>query len=138
MDYPITFPRPAVSAIILDGGTILLVKRGHEPNLGLWSLPGGGIELGEAASEALVREVLEETGLTVEPADIVGVRDVIGREDGEVTFHYVIICFSARVISGSLAAGSDAAEVRWVPLADLPSYPLTVGLLDWLLSRITC
>lgn len=137
MTYPVPFPKPAVSALILDGGSILLVKRGHEPSLGLWSLPGGGIELGETASEAIAREVFEETGLSVEPADIAGVRDVIGREDGDVAFHYVIICFRVRVISGTPVAGSDAVEVRWVPLADLPSYPLTTGLLDWLLPLTT-
>ncbi len=100
--------------------------------MGLWSLPGGRVELGETVREAVQREVLEETGLVVEPVDIAGVRDVIGRENGEVIFHYIIVSFHASVVSGTLAAGSDASEVRWVPLSNLPDYDLTAGLADWL------
>lgn len=126
------FPKPAVSAIILDEDRILLVRRGCEPNKGLWSLPGGSIELGETAREAVVREVAEETGLIIEPTSIAGIRDVIAREDGKILFHYVIISFYATVISGTLAPASDAAELRWIPVGELPCYETTPGLIDWL------
>jgi ADP-ribose pyrophosphatase YjhB (NUDIX family) len=132
MDNTRCFPKPAVSAIILDEDRILLVRRGDEPNKGLWSLPGGSIELGETARGALIREIAEETGLTVEPTGVAGVRDVIARENGNILFHYVIISFYAKVISGTPVPASDAAELRWIPICELQFYETTPGLLDWL------
>lgn len=127
-------PIAAVSATIIENGRVLLVRRGREPARGLWSLPGGSIELGETAREALAREVLEETCLVVEVGDVAGVRDVILRDGETVTGHYVIINFRARAVSGECRAASDAAEVRWVPLEDLPEYQTTPGLREFLSS----
>lgn len=123
-----------MSAVILDGNRILLVRRGQEPSKDLWSLPGGRVEPGETVREALVREVLEETSLSVEPVEIAGVRDVIARQGDDLLFHYVIISFRARVISGEPAAATDVAELRWVPFDEIAGYPTTEGLVDWLIS----
>ena len=128
------FPRPSVSAVILEGNDILLVKRGCEPNLGCWSLPGGSIEPGESMREAVVREVWEETCLQVEPERVAGAYDVIVRRDGEILFHYVIICFVVKVASGEPMAASDAADLRWVGLSEVPAYNITPGLADRLLE----
>ncbi|MGQ9456090.1 MAG: NUDIX hydrolase [Armatimonadota bacterium] len=123
-------PVAAVSAIIVEDDRILLVQRGVEPNRGLWSLPGGAIELGETARDALIREVREETCLDVEPGKVAYVHDVISRSDGNVHYHYVIIGFFARVLAGFAKASSDAADIQWVPLANIRRIRTTVGLLE--------
>ncbi|MDH7600989.1 MAG: NUDIX hydrolase [Armatimonadota bacterium] len=127
-------PIAAVSAVIVQDGQILLVKRGAEPNKGLWSLPGGAIELGETASDALVREVMEETGLKVEPLHVAYVHDVIQRVDQTVIWHYVIISYFASVVSGCVQASSDAEAVEWVPLDQVKNLNTTDGLLERLRS----
>ena len=115
------------SAVIVADGAILLVQRGHEPQLGRWSVPGGRVEPGETLTEAARREAYEETGLEVR----------IGAElwdltipAGDVT--YEVHDFAATVMSGTLRAGDDAADVRWVPFSDLDLLPLTDGLLGYL------
>jgi 8-oxo-dGTP diphosphatase len=116
-----------VGAVIKDErGRLLLIKRGHEPGAGLWSLPGGRIEPGETDAEALVREMLEETGLTVEPGRLIGSVKRPGR-DGDVID---IRDYAATVVSGTLRAGDDAADARWVSVADLGSLAVTEGLLE--------
>jgi 8-oxo-dGTP diphosphatase len=118
---------PCVGAVVKDEqGRLLLIKRGHEPGAGLWSLPGGRIEPGETDAEALVREMLEETGLTVEPGRLIGGVKRQGR-DGDVLD---IRDYAATVISGTLRAGDDAADVRWVSVADLGSLAVTDGLIE--------
>lgn len=124
------YPRAAVSAIIVSEERILLVRRGCEPNKGLWSLPGGSIEPGETMREALAREVMEETSLTVEVGEVAAVHEVISRENEELRYHYVIVNLFARVTAGEPSAGSDAAEVRWVPLDSIAEYPTTEGLVQ--------
>jgi mutator protein MutT len=124
------YPVPAVAAIILRGDEILLVKRGHEPAMGKWSVPGGSVEFGETLEQAAKREVMEETGLEIEVGDVAGVTDLVVRKEGEITFHYVLIDYFATAIPGEPVAGSDAAECRWVRLGDLPSYDVTRTLLD--------
>ena len=128
------YPKAAVSALIVRDGKVLFVKRGREPGRGLWSLPGGGIEPGETMREAVAREVLEETSLGVEVGDVAWVYDVIIREDRELKYHFVIVCHYASVVSGELAASTDAEEARWVPLEDVPNYRTTHGLADRLKS----
>jgi 8-oxo-dGTP diphosphatase len=118
---------PCVGAIIEDaGGRLLLIKRGHEPGAGLWSLPGGRIESGETDTEALVREMLEETGLTVEPGRLVGHLQRPGL-DGDVID---ISDYAATVVGGALQAGDDAADARWVSREDLATLAVTEGLLE--------
>lgn len=107
-------PLVGVGAVIVDDGRVLLVRRGTEPAKGRWSIPGGLIELGEMLQEALIREVREETGLVVEPVALIELLDRIYRQDDRVRYHYVIADYLCRVTGGSLAAASDADEVRWV------------------------
>jgi 8-oxo-dGTP diphosphatase len=110
----------AVGAVILDGDRVLLVKRGREPLKGAWSLPGGAVEIGETLDAAVAREVLEETGLSVEVGAVADVVDrVLFDAKGAVEYHYVIVDYLCRPFAGSAAPGSDADEVRWVPIADL-------------------
>ncbi|MCL5102506.1 MAG: NUDIX hydrolase [Armatimonadetes bacterium] len=130
------FPRPAVSAVIVRDCSILLVKRGFEPNEGAWSFPGGRIEPGETAREAIEREVMEETSLRIEVGDVAGVYDVISRDGDLLLFHYVIINFRARVISGELKPASDAADARWFKFDELASLPTTPNLLDRLRAAV--
>lgn len=127
-------PKPAVSALIVEDGSVLLVKRGCEPNKGLWSLPGGSIEPGETMREAAAREVLEETSLVVDVGDVAGVHEVISKDGEALLFHYVIIMLQAKVMSGELAPSDDAADARWVPLDQVKDYPTTPGLVDRLSS----
>src|SRR3984885_1497754 len=116
-----------VGAVVTDGhGRLLLIKRGHEPGAGLWSLPGGRIEAGETDAEALVREMLEETGLQVEPGRLLGSVKRPGL-DGDVID---IRDYAATVVSGTLRAGDDAADARWVSVADLSSLAVTEGLIE--------
>jgi 8-oxo-dGTP diphosphatase len=116
-----------VGAVIRDDeGRLLLVKRGHEPGAGLWSLPGGRIEPGETDAEALVREMHEETGLEIEPGPLLGtVRRPAG--DGDVLD---IRDYAAIVTGGTLIPGDDAADARWVSAADLGSLAITEGLVE--------
>ncbi len=115
------------SAVIVDHGAIVLVQRGHEPMRGLWSVPGGRVEPGETFAEAAAREAYEETGLEVR----------IGEElwqltipDGDRTFE--VHDFAAVVTGGTLRAGDDADDVRWVPFDELAALPLTNGLVGYL------
>jgi 8-oxo-dGTP diphosphatase len=118
---------PCVGAVVKDGqGRLLLIKRGHEPSAGLWSLPGGRIEPGETDAEALVREMLEETGLKVAPGRLLGSVKRPGL-DGDVID---IRDYAATVISGTLRAGDDAADAMWASVADLGSLAVTDGLID--------
>ncbi len=107
-------PLAGVGAVIVDHGRVLLVRRGAEPAKGRWSIPGGLIELGETLHEAVVREIREETGLIVEPLGLVELLDRIHRADDRVRYHYVIADYLCRVTGGTLAAASDADDVRWV------------------------
>jgi 8-oxo-dGTP diphosphatase len=122
---------PCVGAVIRDDkGRLLLIKRGHEPGAGLWSLPGGRIEPGETDAEALVREMREEIGLEVEPGPLLGaVRRPAG--DGDVID---IRDYAATIIGGTLKPGDDAADARWVSGEELDSLATTEGLVETLIS----
>lgn len=113
-DPPRTYPpRPivGVGAIVLVDGQVVLVKRGHPPLAGEWSLPGGALELGETLQEGVAREILEETGLVVEVGPLVGVFDRILLDDNrQVRYHYVLVDYVCRARTGTLCCASDAAE----------------------------
>ncbi len=129
-------PLTGVGAVIIDNGRVLLVQRGREPLKGHWTLPGGLLELGESLTEAVVREVREETGLEVEAVELVELVDRIHREDGRVRYHYVIADYLCRVVGGELCAADDAAAVRWTERAEWNSHsalnldPLTVRVIE--------
>ena len=112
-EYPET-PLVGVGAVILEQGLVVLVKRRFPPLAGEWSLPGGRLEVGETLQEAVVREAREETGLFIEPADLLGVYDRLVRDDtGRVLYHYVLIDFLCRRLAGELRAGGDADDAHW-------------------------
>ena len=114
-----------MGAVIKDrDGRLLLIKRGHEPGAGLWSLPGGRIEPGETHQQAVAREVLEETGLRVECRLLLGTAQLPG-PDGAVID---VSDYLAVVTGGELAAGDDAADARWVHPRDIDRLDLTSGL----------
>jgi mutator protein MutT len=119
-------PIVAVGAVILQRDCVLLVKRGREPLKGAWSLPGGMVEVGETLDSALAREVLEETGLSVEVGPVVEVLDRVQFDAaGRVEYHYVIIDYLCRAWTDRLAHGSDADDVRWVPVEELDDLAVT-------------
>ncbi len=117
-EYPET-PLVGVGVIIIENGRVLLVKRGHPPLAGEWSIPGGVLEIGELLREAAIREAREETGLTVEPGEILGVFDRLIRTGDRVQYHYVLIDFLCRGVKGEVKPGSDADEVRWFTPTEL-------------------
>jgi ADP-ribose pyrophosphatase YjhB (NUDIX family) len=116
-------PLVGVGAVVVDEDRVLLVRRGTEPLRGQWSLPGGLLELGEALTDGVVREVKEETGLAVEPLELIELLDRIHREGECVRYHYVIADYLCRVAGGALQAASDADAVRWVEQAEWNSHP---------------
>ncbi len=112
-EYP-DAPLVGVGVIIVEDGRVLLVKRGHAPLAGEWSIPGGVLEVGETLREAAIREALEETCLAVETADLLGVYDRVLRDhDGRTLYHYVLIDFLCRRVAGEARASGDADEVSW-------------------------
>ena len=123
-------PLVGVGAIIIEDSRVLLVKRAHPPLQAQWSIPGGVLEVGELIREAAVREAREETGLIVEPADLLGVYDRVLRAEQRVQYHYVLIDFLCRRVGGELAAADDAAEVRWFTREELPALKLAEDTLD--------
>jgi len=123
-EYPET-PRIGVGAVVIQEGRVLLVKRGHPPQNGEWSIPGGLLEIGETMRQAAAREALEETGLVVEPLEWLGAFDRILRDPAnKIRYHYVLIDFLCRQVGGELSAASDAAEVRWFTPAEVATLPL--------------
>jgi 8-oxo-dGTP diphosphatase len=117
-EYP-DFPLVGVGAIIIEDGRVLLVKRGHPPLAGEWSIPGGVLEVGETLREAAIREAREETCLAVESADLLGVYDRVVRDDaGRTRYHYVLVDFLCRKVAGEPQAAGDADEVRWFTLEE--------------------
>lgn len=117
-EYPDS-PLVGVGAIIIDAGRVLLVKRGHAPLQGEWSIPGGVLEVGETLRDAAIREAQEETCVTVKTAELLGVYDrVLRDEKGETRYHYVLIDFLCRQVAGEASAAGDADEVRWFTFAE--------------------
>jgi len=134
-DHPIV----GVGGIIFRGDQVLLIKRGKEPGLGQWSIPGGVVCPGETLKEAVVREILEETHLKVEVLALAKVLERIFRDpDGRVAYHYVLADFLCQPLDGAVQPDSDAQDARFVPLKDLPSYEVVSVTLevihraDWL------
>jgi 8-oxo-dGTP diphosphatase len=120
-------PIVGVGAVIVDDGKVVLIKRKYEPLQGQWSLPGGGVEIGETLEGAVAREMVEETGLDVMVGPVIEVFDRIMRDDEErVRYHYVLIDYLCWPIAGELRAGSDVDAAILVEPADLPAYNLTV------------
>ena|SRR5438270_6261694 len=123
-EYP-RQPLVGVGAVIIEKGRVLLIKRGKPPLLGEWSIPGGMLELGETLREGAEREALEETGLVVRAGDLLGVFDrIVPDETQRTLYHYVLIDFLCKIISGNVLAAGDASDARWFTLADLSDLSL--------------
>ena len=120
-----------MGALVFDDGKILLVERGQEPLKGYWSLPGGILETGEKLESAIRREVLEETGLEIEPLSIFEIFERIMPDNGGRTeYHYVLIDYLCRPTGGQLQAASDVSRAAWVAEQNVREYRLTEGTLD--------
>jgi 8-oxo-dGTP diphosphatase len=134
-EFPVV-PLVGVGAVIVHEGRVLLVKRGTEPAKGQWSIPGGLIEIGESLSSAVVREVLEETGLVVEPVELIELLDRIHRDGERVRYHYVIADYLCRVVDGTPLAATDVDAVRWVERTEWKSHsaleldPITTRVIE--------
>jgi 8-oxo-dGTP diphosphatase len=129
-EFPET-PLVGVGAIIVEDSRVVLIKRAHPPLQHRWSIPGGVLEVGELVRDAAIREAHEETGLIVEPGDLLGIYDRILRDAGQhVQYHYVLIDFLCRCVGGELHAGGDAAEARWFTREELPALNLSADTLD--------
>ena len=128
--YP-TRPYLAVSAAIFRAGRVLIVRRGMPPMPGIYTLPGGGVELGETLEQAVIREVREETGLAIEPICLAGYRQVIARDaDGKIERHFVILPFAARYLAGEISLNAELAEAKWLVPAELSGLRTTDGLAE--------
>jgi ADP-ribose pyrophosphatase YjhB (NUDIX family) len=121
-------PELCVGAVAVSDDQILMVRRGHPPGRGSWSVPGGRVERGETLAEAVVRELVEETGLEAVCEQLVGWVERIDADS-----HYVVFDFRVTIVAGlDPTAGSDAAEAAWVPLSQVAELPLAEGLAEFL------
>jgi len=118
--YPST-PLVGVGVVTFNNEKkVLLVKRGNEPSKGLWSIPGGMVELGERVREAAIREVREECNIDIEPEDVISVVDLILKDsNGTVKYHYILIDYLAKYIGGDLNPQSDVIDAGWFSQNDL-------------------
>ena len=129
-------PVVGVIAVVLRGEKALIVRRGNPPLSGRWGFPGGVLELGETVAEGAMRELLEETGVVAEPAEVLTVIDAIDRDgDGRVRYHYALVAVRGLWRSGEGVAGDDAEEVAWLSRAEivernLPVAPALIPLID--------
>jgi 8-oxo-dGTP diphosphatase len=124
-------PFLAVSAAIVRAGQVLVVRRARTPADGLFSLPGGVVELGETLMQAVVREVREETSLAIEPVALAGYREAIARDgDGRIERHFVILPFAARWLAGEPVLNEELSEARWLHPPALAGLPTTPGLAE--------
>jgi 8-oxo-dGTP diphosphatase len=120
-------PAVAVGAIVIHDDSLLMVRRGREPNKGLWSVPGGRVEAGEYLSDALRREVREETGIDIEVGDLLGILEWADDD------HFVILDFLAQPLDDATpSASDDAVEARWVPLRDVAKLDCTPRFVETL------
>jgi len=123
-------PLIGVGALIFHRGRILMAQRGKEPLKDWWSLPGGAVEAGETLETAVLREVLEETGLLVETVRVHEIFERIIRDpSGAPEYHYVLIDYICRATGGALQAGDDVARVAWMRQDELAGLRITEGTL---------
>lgn len=121
-------PLVGVGGVVIHRKRVLLIRRKREPLKGEWSIPGGLVELGEELHQAVCRELKEETGLEVEPLEIMAVFDRImpaPRRPTRVQYHFVIVDYACRWKRGRISPSSDVVDARWVLRKDLPQYCLT-------------
>ena len=118
-------PWVGVGGIVFQDDKVLLVKRGKEPGLGKWSIPGGAVDVGESVKEALQREIEEETGLLVEIFDLIEIFErIIPDTEGRILYHYVLLDYWCGMKGGQLKAQSDAADAGFFPVISLKTMDL--------------
>jgi 8-oxo-dGTP diphosphatase len=125
-DLPAPKPVLGVAAVIWnDQREVLLIRRTKEPRKGQWSLPGGKVEFGESLEDAVRREVQEETGLEIALLGLAGIAEtMLDASVGAADLHFVLIDYSARVVSGEAVAASDATDATWFSLEAIEELPL--------------
>jgi ADP-ribose pyrophosphatase YjhB (NUDIX family) len=128
-------PKVGALAVVPRDGRLLMVRRGREPNRGLWGFPGGHVERGETGLEAAVRELREETGVRARADRYLGVLDVIERRDGAVAWHYVLLAVLCEWVEGEPVAADDAEAAHWVAVGEMEALPTTPNVdrvVEWL------
>jgi ADP-ribose pyrophosphatase YjhB (NUDIX family) len=131
-------PVVGVGAVVLVDGRVVLVRRAHEPLMGEWNLPGGGVEVGETLTEACAREVLEETGLVVSVGPVIDVFDRIVADDGgRVRYHFVLVDYLCHATGGDLCCGTDASDIVLAEPAALERFKLTAKALEVISRALT-
>ncbi|RZN56222.1 MAG: hypothetical protein DSO09_06190 [Candidatus Methanomethylicota archaeon] len=113
---------PLIGAGILaiENGKVLLIKRGNEPNKGLWSIPGGLVKLGESPEEAAIREFKEETGLNAIIEKLLGIFNIVIKDnEGKIKYHYIVVDYLGKVVGGELKPGSDVLDAKWFDISEL-------------------
>jgi 8-oxo-dGTP diphosphatase len=129
-EYPLQ-PLVGVGAIIIEDGRVLLIERAKAPLLGAWSIPGGMLELGETLRQGAEREVLEETGLVVRATDLLGIFDrIVPDQQKRTLYHYVLIDFLCKRISGDVLAAADASDARWFSPEEVAALRLAAETLE--------
>lgn len=124
-EYP-ERPVVGVGGVVIANGRALLIKRGHPPLQGEWSIPGGTLELGETLLEGVERELFEETSVRVRVVELIEVFERVFRDDGgRAQYHFVILDYLCEMAGGEPRAGSDVTDVAWVAEGDLERYSLT-------------
>lgn len=134
--YP---PRPflAVSAAIVHDGRVLAVRRARKPAITLYTMPGGVVEAGETLFEAAIREVREETALSIEPVALAGHREAIMRDkEGRVERHFVILCFAARLLGGDIRLNNELDDARWLAPHEFAGVKTTDGLTEIVMTAV--
>lgn len=125
-------PRIGVGAVVFRGREVLVIRRGKEPFLGEWSIPGGGLHHGERLEDAVRREVMEETGISIRIGGLLGVFEALPGEGGGAR-HVVMVDYWAEWAAGEPVAGDDAAAAEFVPLAEAKKrvgWDLTRGAIE--------
>jgi len=120
-EFPVQ-PILSVGAVIVKDGKALIVKRANDPYKGQWSIPGGRVELGETLTDAVRREMREETGLEVRVGSVIEVFERVERLDGRIRYHFVIVDYLCTCVGGALCAGDDAVDAVWVTSEELEAY----------------
>ena len=128
--YP-SYPIPGVGAIIVGEQGLLLTRRDKDPGKGLWSIPGGVVEVGETKEQAILREVEEETGIKVEVREMIGTYDLIIKDSqNRIKYHYLLIHFLTRALSSTIRPESPKVDVRWFKINQLPEKEIPPQILS--------